>query len=273
MKIAYISDIHIEFAIRNNEKMNMSVAKESIDNFISEYIKPLPADVLVIAGDLSHFNWQSKLLLKCLNSLGMYKKIFVVSGNHDMYVVPSEKLSYTEHNSRINELKEFCNSENNIEFLDGNIIEYNGVKFGGCSMWYDFTYGMQMFNQTKEQMLLSWKLHMNDSNYIPNFNTLEFFESEYKKMENIVEECDVFVSHVGPIVPKNIRASFVNSLTGFYYFDGSEILNVDKAPKLWFFGHTHDKFDFNYNNTRLLCNPLGYISERTQHTIKVIEYS
>lgn len=29
----------------------------------------------------------------------------------------------------------------------------------------------------------------------------------------------------------------------------------------WFFGHTHDSFDYKVSETRVICNPKGYGSE------------
>ena len=32
-------------------------------------------------------------------------------------------------------------------------------------------------------------------------------------------------------------------------------------PALWVHGHTHDSFDYNIGNTRVICNPAGYDHE------------
>jgi len=31
--------------------------------------------------------------------------------------------------------------------------------------------------------------------------------------------------------------------------------------KLWIHGHTHDSFDYNIGDTRVVCNPVGYYKE------------
>ena len=33
-----------------------------------------------------------------------------------------------------------------------------------------------------------------------------------------------------------------------------------KQPSLWLHGHTHESFDYNIKNTRVVCNPRGYIN-------------
>lgn len=37
--------------------------------------------------------------------------------------------------------------------------------------------------------------------------------------------------------------------------------------KYWFYGHTHTEGDAIINNTRLLCNPLGYPDENMSVTM------
>ena len=180
-----------------------------------------------------------------------------------------------------------------VEFLDGNVVEVDGVKIGGTSMWYDYSYGKKISNMTDDDMLQKWKTTMNDANLIKgddhlglnesygmynygnttrySFDPLVFFEKEKEKMLKIIEDCDIFVSHIGPVVPPNIRPEYQNVVTGFYYFDGERYLWADKAPKLWIFGHTHDKYMWKVNDTVLACNPLGYKSEQTENEIDVID--
>ena len=33
---------------------------------------------------------------------------------------------------------------------------------------------------------------------------------------------------------------------------------VDNWPKYWIHGHTHESFDYDYEGTRIVCNPYGY---------------
>jgi len=100
---------------------------------------------------------------------------------------------------------------------------------------------------------------------------MKFFELEKEKLEKIIYNCDVFVSHIGPIVPKTLKLEYQNPTTGFYYFDGRKYLENPKAPKLWIFGHSHDSYYFKYDNTTLICNPLGYKHEKMNHEIQVLD--
>jgi hypothetical protein len=70
------------------------------------------------------------------------------------------------------------------------------------------------------------------------------------------------ITHINP---SNLREhqnpEYANEYsTGFFCFDGLKFLKNTTA-KYWIFGHTHSKLDYEYNNTKVLSNPLGYPSE------------
>jgi hypothetical protein len=46
---------------------------------------------------------------------------------------------------------------------------------------------------------------------------------------------------------------------GAYSSDLSEFILDHPQIKLWTHGHTHDVFDYMIGDTRILCNPRGYI--------------
>lgn len=235
-------------------------------------------------------------MLEYLVSKKMYKKIFVTFGNHDMYLVSNSQRSKYEYSwDKVLELKEICKNIDTVEFLDGNIVEVDGVKIGGCGLWYDGSYAKKVFGYNDTRTLQLWKDNMNDANLIhgrdgnePGLNSSQgmysygktksytfdpdlFFLKEKEKLMKIVYDCDIFVSHIGPVVPPTIRTQYKTPCTGFYYFDGEHILWDERAPKIWVFGHTHDRYEFKVNNSWLLCNPLGYKSEQTSTEIDVID--
>jgi Icc-related predicted phosphoesterase len=49
-------------------------------------------------------------------------------------------------------------------------------------------------------------------------------------------------------------------MNGGYSSDLSEFILDRPQIKLWTHGHTHDKFDYMIGDTRIVCNPRGYIN-------------
>ena len=43
-----------------------------------------------------------------------------------------------------------------------------------------------------------------------------------------------------------------------YYTELTEFI-LDRAPALWLHGHVHSSFDYMIGDTRVVCNPRGYV--------------
>jgi len=260
MSIDYISDLHLNYHLHT--KSHIELFNKLIDfNKIS--------DILIIAGDLGDDNKQNFDVLKFLNSF--YKNIIITLGNHEYYSKNSL--------SRINDFKSMINAESNIHLLDGNIVEINGIRFGGAMGWYDGTYIMKYFNTFYLQNITiinnKWRELMSfdrkNISHINNFYTL--FEQELPKIEAIYKKSDVIITHINPSnLKEHQNPEYKNEYsTGFFCFDGIEFLKNTTA-KFWIFGHTHAKVDYEYKNTQVLSNPLGYPNENFSFKMQTFEY-
>jgi len=284
MKIDYTSDCHLDFWI---DEMNPGNKMNRQIEVYCERTGILGGDVLILAGDIGHYFIQDTTFLKYVNSL--YEHVLVVSGNHDKYLISNklrEKYKYNSFN-RVQEMKTFCEQES-IHFLDGNVVTIDSVKIAGTGMSWDLSYLMRnekSFDEFSDDEQAQWlregirlfESNLNDSRLIyegkpqvifnnpyhtyekPKFDAYSYFESEMKKLKQI-EHADIIVTHYGPSVPDCLPNAHKNDITTFYYFDGKkEIERI--APKYWIFGHTHDKYKFNVNDTVITSNPIGYPGE------------
>ena len=286
-KIFYMSDLHADHYCYDTSGIT------KIDRQIDEFfrlsgISKIPADeryMFIIPGDLSNSNTVAKAVLKRLKDL--FKYVIIVPGNHDLYMCSNTQAARYKFNSfnRIKEMKEFC-SDNNIHYLDGNIIEIDGKRFGGLGMFWDKSYYnyLEKREVSDAEVLNFYDNYMNDSKYImcgekpykiplayggsyfkTSFNAIEFFNKEYQKLQNYndFDNIDVMITHYVPTIPYGIKTKYAMERgTTFYMFDGEK--DIERiSPKIWLFGHMHDKFDFIHKDTRFLCNPLGYPGETT----------
>ena len=288
MNIDYISDLHIDFWCPKTNPTNKKFKSQ-----IMEYIKklnPKTDELLIIAGDLGHFFEQDKEFLLQLKMY--YNNICIVAGNHDLYLVSNSIKNRYKQNSlnRIEEMKQFCSNTEGFYYLDGDVVTINNIKIGGVGMWHDFSYAINKLDFSKEEILRHWKNIMNDSNLIflnqedskqseyyhhhkvDSFNTEEYFQKEYNKLEQI-SSCDIMISHYGPKIPYDLNDEFKASITTtFYYFDGlKDIKRIN--PKYWIYGHTHRLVNEIYENTNLLCNPRGYPEDKMTSSIQTLNMS
>ena len=54
---------------------------------------------------------------------------------------------------------------------------------------------------------------------------------------------------------------FGNEINGGFASNSDALLIGDKAPNVWIHGHTHDTIDMKLHDTRIVCNPRGYVRE------------
>ena len=122
----------MDFYVDNDERLIKSFMKKLLNTKTNNIF-----DVLVIAGDIGHINDDNVYFLKEISKF--YTKIFVTWGNHDLYLINSserEKYNYNSFN-RLKNLKEKVKEIDNLTFLDGEKVEYNGITFWGSGLWYE----------------------------------------------------------------------------------------------------------------------------------------
>ena len=280
----FISDVHLDFWVDELNPQKEKFKKE-IAKFIKEILKPKTSNILILAGDQGHyFNQDSELLIQLLK---YYKHIVLVAGNHDMYLLGNrQKKKYQfESENRLLEMRRFCSEHDGLHYLNGNTIVIDGIRISGTGMWHDESYG-ESIGVTAGEIRENWKNIMNDANLIysdgkdtytiplaysghvkvPSFDPVAHFKKEQLKLKDI-HDSHIIVTHYGPKVPMNLPDEYKTYITSYFYFDGqSDIERI--SPKYWVHGHTHSEIDEVYNDTNIICNPLGYPSENTHNEIQ-----
>ena len=295
MKVDYISDLHLDFWIRELNPQSPKFQKQ-IDEYL-DMIHAKGGDVLIIAGDLGHyFQQDSAFLLACKE---LYRHVMLVRGNHDMYLIGNgqEKKYLKDSMNRVLEMKRFCRETEGLHYLDGDVICIDGYNFGGVGMSWDKTYYEKLNDEGVPDSVIQefFNNTMNDSRLIfqdgkPNmkvptayggsyfqsgFDPFDYFKKEYAKLQQIndYDNVDIMVTHYTPISPydyvDNSKYEDEESST-FYMFNGHKDIERINA-KYWIFGHMHNNYDFIDGDTNFLCNPLGYPGENTYSIVKTIE--
>lgn len=244
MKIDYISDFHLDFHVKHDT--NHSKWKRQTEQFLEELLPNKLGEVLIIAGDLSHYNIQSKWILEYFSKL--YKQVFFVLGNHDLYLISNNQSSKYNHNSKNREYElasKISNLFNVTMLCDFDVYEYEGVKFSGSTNWYSLTKfkDRQFFNSISNDSRLIKGVDIGHLNYLDVEN--------YNKLDGV----DVIVTHVPPII--------INS--HYKYGSTSCYLNKLKSfkAKHWIFGHCHEQNVYEKEDVKFYINALGYPNEFT----------
>ena len=273
MKIAYTSDLHMDFYTSSvassgkNEKL--------IETYVLKGERP---NILILAGDISHYTVQVLQVCKELNNMGI--KVIIISGNHEFYNISvKQERRYINLFDKVNELKMYLKDLPDTYFLDGECVEIEGVKFGGAMGWYDGSYYYKM-NQGMytEDILTHWKSYLNDFHRIPGLKDFrDLFKIEIEKIKNaLAQKPDIMISHMCPVseaIAVQDKFKFDKG-SGYYMFDGLHLvddLHCSNPPKYWVHGHMHDSKEFEIYKTKFIRNPLGYPRDNTDFSLKYLD--
>lgn len=260
MKIAIVSDLHVDFYI----------------NLVKW--RKFPADVLVIAGDISNSPERTIRLLKEVSP--HYEHIVFVDGNHEHYSNLTHGRT-TEMN--IHRIKELCEAEGftNVTFLPtASLISINDYDFIGVNGWYS----MDAMGDPDTNISF-WQEYMHDDercNITATGNSprlmaardaakltrrLELTRAAGRKAFIVTHTAPLRESLVWKISPVWNRANsfYMSSFLGQVLEENTDIIPY------WVHGHTHYAKMYKHLNTEVIINPRGYPSENTKWTPVVLD--
>lgn len=269
MKIRFMSDLHCEFDLQEVAQPNFHIPEHEDDS----------ETVLILAGDLGLCaKPQSYEII--FSQIERFKKTIFIMGNHEAY-----HYNYWAAKDRMFDL---CvqYGEDKLVFLEDDFIVIDDVAFIGSTMWTD------MGNESHDVILCA-QLYMNDyklikfnkdySVYSPRTHILHprdtialhrksvpFIFDAVKKFREDGKKT-VVMSHMAPSYQSISEAYSGSILNGAYASNLDEEI-IAGGPNLWFHGHVHSTFDYMVGDTRVLCNPRGYIGHQLNSRFDVNKF-
>lgn len=226
MRLRLLSDLHLEF-----HKDGGRAFAESLD--------PAGVDVLVLAGDVVVGPGIPRSVGYLCNRFADATVLYV-HGNHEFYGFErSEVCRYTEQ----------AVAENaNLVWLDNSAVALDGLRFIGGPLWFRNDPSPRRFG-------------MSDFHLIRGFESWVYEEnaSFVRLLENKLAPGDVVISHHLPC-RASIDPRYARSPLNPWFLCDVEPLILERKPALWLHGHTHASVDTIVGDTRVFCNPFGYLA-------------
>lgn len=226
MRMLPISDVHVEFHPDDG----------------AEFLDSLPTDdvdVLVVAGDLGDSGTFEGVLEQLAE---LFPLVVYVHGNHECY---GSSVSRTRAAAQ-----DAASRHRNVHFLDNDVIELDGKRFVGTTMWFR----PNALNPVHGERMNDWAAIDDFARVAPleNAKALRFLDAE-------VRPRDVVVTHHAPLwrsADPRWKKSPLSRL--FYVCDMNDLIH-DRQPAVWIHGHVHHSWDYSLWGTRVVCNPAGYL--------------
>lgn len=232
MKINYMSDIHTEF--------DQPAILKGVDN------RPVcpGGDLLILAGDIAvkgDTSWVWEQADK-------YEQVILISGNHEHYhgdiTLTADTIEYA--------------LPDNTLYLENQSVKLKDFSIHGCTLWGGYNIPGSMMDANRQ---------MNDHRIISDGVTGKFtaerawwiHNESVKWLEQHVKEGDIVVTHHAPSVKSVDLDRYGDLPINGAYYDNLEWLIEKTKPAVWIHGHVHQTLDYMIGDTRVLCNPRGYV--------------
>lgn len=262
MKVSLVSDLHLEFddlQMPGGDVLIISGDAFEAKNFRQADYNPDNVTLPFEQETRRHDRCYRFILEECSQK---YRHVIWVMGNHEHYNFTFNK-TYDHIRSQL---------PTNVYLLEKESIIIDGVLFLGGTLWTDMNGGDGMTMYHLKSCMNDFrviKYHNNKNEYYrfqPEIayehhrDTLAFFRMALENNRARSKPLPVVVvTHHAPsklsIKPRYADDHLMN---GGYSSDLSEFILDHPEIKYWTHGHTHDTFDYQIGETRILCNPRGY---------------
>lgn len=249
MKLRILSDLHIEGDLSFRPK----VLENEHDT------------VLVLAGDICQINMESILYDFIKDMSARFHSVVYVPGNHEYY--------RGNISNALQNLKTLLSEFNNVHILNNESIKLGGYNFIGSTMWTNFDGRNSDAMRYASYSMNDFRLIFDGKNlFTPEASVEQFIQSiDYIKHECENNERNIVITHHAPsygsLHPQYrqnpLNAAFMSSLD-------NTIKHLN--PVLWVHGHVHNSFDYMVGDTRIVCNPRGYLNPQFKQNLGYGKY-
>ena len=262
MNIQLLSDLHLE----------------THPHFVPEHAPD--ADALILAGDIGSYQEGSMLVTQGDNDFGLARfsprtdlaawpvPVFFVPGNHEY-----DGMDFEEAHAR---LQESC-ARLQITWLHRRVIEMEGVRLIGCTLWSDFEALVPAQGPLTQQLKAREKAERAADFYLRKTGTTldgQPFLSAAVRAQAQADQAwltqalsepfagpTVVITHFAPSLKSaDPRYGLTPGTAGFC----NALDHLLPKANVWMHGHLHCAHDYVHEGCRVVANPLGYARKNEQ---------
>lgn len=295
MRLAIASDIHLEFgSIELTNTSNADVLILAGDICVARDIE------LADKNMYSNRKRADRYIEFFAQVSKAFPKVIYVMGNHEHY---DGDFKYTKGILQ-RALAEF----ENIHILEKETLELGDITFIGATIWTDMNGGDPLTLTGIKNALNDFRCIDNGNNMVQrkvplyddgiDFNAVRTvigykFKEEASKFTptDAMDDHKQAVDYINHVTANDPTKKYVvvghhgvsmrscaprfhgdRIMNGGFYTELDDFMAYRPQIKLWIHGHTHDSFDYVIGETRVVCNPRGYIGYETQATSFALKY-
>lgn len=295
MKIAIASDIHTEFGsieLKNDQQADVLILAGDICT--AKVFKHKPKERAAVRQFFENCAFE-------------FKHVIYVMGNHEHYdydIANTYELLKYELSplTNIHLLEKETIEINGVTFIGGTLWT-NMNNSDSLTLWHnsramnDFRLIKNSNKSVQHKNVIYAKnpdgsgMHLKNADGSLVVERVDFYDKPARwSPEDSVEEHNKMVDYIKIVAQDKTKKYVVVShhapsafsvaecykhdtlMNGAFYSDLTELILDHQQIKLWVHGHMHNKFDYNINETRVICNPRGYINYEPQADTFQLKY-
>jgi hypothetical protein len=258
MRVNVISDLHLEFG--DLELPGGDVLILSGDACESRTLHKYKYDPVNLLGESPSGKRLDRAARFFNEEVTKYGRCIYVMGNHEHY---HGKFHKTWH-----EL--IAEVPDNVEVLEQQHVEIDGVLFLGATLWTDCNRGDPMTHMVLKNGMNDYRAityHDRASNVYRKLDPRDTAEVHVKTKQYFRTMCElnrdkriVICTHHAPTfqsVHEHYRHD--REMNGGYASELTEFILDHENILFWTHGHMHDPSDYMVGQCRVICNPRGYV--------------
>ncbi|WP_025661829.1 metallophosphoesterase [Rhizobium sp. IBUN] len=231
------------------------------------------ADICISAGDIANSIAESVAYLRLHVEPRM--PVILILGNHDYY---GSGIDFVIERARR------LTKSTQIHLLENESLIVGENRFVGATLWTDFAVSVgedehippaerraKAFGLVPSRMMDFYSIFRSDERH-PGENGMvtvkEILERHVRSRDFIDHELSqpfdgrtIVVTHHAPLM-QSFDPSFFGNVTNAAFASDLSDLICRRRPSLWIHGHIHKFRDYMADDTRIICNPVGYQREK-----------
>jgi len=264
MIVALGSDIHLEFGdINLINDGGAEVLILSGDIMVAQDLHDNPEEKVRVAATLDSMTPRQQAALRYRDFLSQVSKEFphviYIAGNHEFY--------HGKFDGSLTDLRNECAKFPNVYFMEDDTKQIGDVTFIGCTLWTDMNGSDPLTLHIVNSGMNDFQVIRNDTQGYAKLRPAHVVSRHRSSLDYIKtvvqgnrEKRYAVVGHHAPSkLSTHARYADDIHMNGAYSSDLSEFILDHPEIKLWTHGHTHYPFDYVIGDTRIVCNPRGYI--------------
>ena len=287
MRLAIASDVHLEFgSIELTNDQNADVLILAGDICIAR-------DIELADKNMYSNRKRADRYIEFFQQVSRaFPKVIYVVGNHEHY---DGDVKYTN-----GILKRALAEFENIHILEKETLELGDITFIGATIWTDMNGGDPLTLAGIKSAMNDFRCIDNSNNMIQrkvplyddgiDFNAVRVvighkFKEEASKFTptDAMDDHKQAIDYINHVVANDTTKKYVvvghhapsmqscadrfrgdRIMNGGFYTELGDFMAYRSQIKLWVHGHTHDPYDYVIGETRVVCNPRGYIGYEAQ---------